>query len=273
MFIEIATDVAITGAVKAYEHRSDIAKWWNRFTYVLKQGKLTILVVGPGGVGKSTLSKFLYTPSLKIPPDAYTESLREERMSLPGDAVAELITAPGQKRHIAKWEDLFDALKKRGKTFGVVFVTAYGHHATPLTMSQLRGKDDSVPPSAARYFGERRQAEIEALRAVEVLLRRHTKPFWMISLVTKQDLWWPDRKNVERYYCQGEYADIIESIRVAHAATGFEHEYFSLAVHSQNLYHDEGKILQATSAGYDDIIKYSHQKAFLDLIEKLTQPK
>lgn len=273
MFLEIATHAAVTGAFEAYEHRNDLSLWWDRFTYILKHKKLAVLIVGSGGVGKSTLSKFLCSPSVKVPPEAYKESMLVERLSLPGGAVADLVAAPGQRRHIERWEDLFDEVKKRGKTFGVINVVSYGYHATPLSMSELRGKEDSVPVPFPRYLGDCRQLELELLREVAKLLRRHTKPFWMITLVSKQDLWWPERKNVERHYCGGEYSQVIEEIRKSHHATGFQHEFFSAAVHSQNFYQEDGKLLQPTAAGYDDVIKYSHQKMLLEVVEKMIDPR
>lgn len=273
MFIEIVTHAAVTGAFEAYEHRTEISQLWNRFAYVVRHRRLAILILGPGGVGKSRLARFLCAPAAKFPPQKYDESFHVERQSLPGNAVADLVTAPGQKRHAQKLEDLFDEVKKRGRTFGIINVVAYGYQSTALDMKEIGKPGESIHATTQRYLDECRAREEEIVVQLVEHLRRHTKPFWMITLVTKQDLWWPQRKVVEDHYKRGPYAAAIEQLRAAHQAAGFTHEYFSMATQSQNFVDGSGHILEPTAQGYDDIVKYAHQNKFLEILRGFIDPK
>jgi len=270
MFLEIATHAAVTGAFEAYEHREDVSELWNKVLYRIKNGKLVVLVVGPGGVGKTTLSNFLGSPRLKLAPSAYEESFHAERFPLPGGVVAELITAPGQETRRDDWDAIFSASKRRGCSFGIINVVAYGFHSTTLDMKDRRRNNEGTSAATSRYFGECRVKELEVVKEVSSRLARHTKPFWMISLVTKQDLWWPDRRAVKTHYEGGEYSKLISTMAERHGATGFRHEFFSLSLHSQNFADGSGSVVQPTAAGYDDAIKYAHQQRLLEMLQGFT---
>lgn len=272
MFLEIATHAAITGAFEAYGHRHELKTQWNRISYQLKHGKLSILIIGPGGAGKSTLSQFICDPSTKTPPNKYKESLQIERLDLPGLATADLITAPGQERHTSSWDDLFEELKSPKKRFGIINVVAYGYHSTILEIENLRKSQQTTKSATNQYLGKGRVREIDIARQLAERLKRHNKPFWMVTLATKQDLWWHERSKIQKHYMSGDYAKEIDRIRTEHTASGFRHEFFSMAVHSQNFADEGGSIIQPTAAGYDDIIKYAHQKRFLEILWSFIDP-
>ena len=265
MFLEIASHVAVNGSFQAYEHRGEIAKAWGKFVYFIKHGKLSILVVGPGGVGKSTLSGFLADPAQALDPAPYNESFHVERRDFSGNVVAELLTTPGQQ-HYGSWDELFEKTKGNGNRFGIIHVVSYGYHSTMLGMRETREQNETSQARILRYLGECRAKEIAVAQDLVKRLERHGQPFWMMTLVTKQDLWWQNRQNVERHYREGEYAEAIRQINNAHVAQDFRHEYFSMALHSQNFCDGAGTVMIETASGYDDVIKYRHHRKFLEIL-------
>ena len=272
MFIEIATHAAITGTFQAYEHSKELHELWSKFHYFIKHKKLSVLIIGPGGVGKTTLSHFLAHPSHKVPPKKYDESFHVEKFSLPGGVFAELLTAPGQARHFGSWEEMFDKVKTNGRTFGIINVVGYGYHSTTIDMKELRDANQTTQSAISRYFGDCRVREIAIAGGLVDRLKKHNKPFWMITLATKQDLWWPDRTLVDKHYRDGAYAAAIDKLQEAHHIAGFRHEYFSLALHSQNFADGGGNILLPTAEGYDDVLKYAHQEKLLQIIKGFVSP-
>ncbi|HYW07126.1 MAG TPA: hypothetical protein VE913_09235 [Longimicrobium sp.] len=63
------------------------------------------------------------------------------------------------------------------------------------------------------FLEERRKVEIAALSEwLPVLGSIHTIN-WMITLVTKADLWWDRRDEVLEHYTSGEYGRALESVR------------------------------------------------------------
>lgn len=272
MFIEIATHGAITGSFAAYENRHKIIEMWDKCRYWMKNGTLRIAVLGPGGVGKTTLSQFLADPEKKLPPEKYKESLGVERIELPGGIVAELLTAPGQAhRREAGWDQVLEEVEGC-KKFVVVHVSSYGFHSTPLPMKSLRQANEGTSAAVSRYLGDCRAKEIESLAEIVERLKKARLPISMISLVTKQDLWWDSKEGVSKHYQEGEYATLIGKLSEAHKAIGFRHEYCSASLHSQNFSAGEGEIIRKTVAGYDDALKYAHQMRLLQAITEFVNP-
>jgi energy-coupling factor transporter ATP-binding protein EcfA2 len=273
MFIEILSHAAVTSAFEAYAHSKEITQTWTKIKYYLRHGKLSVLVIGAGGVGKSTLTQFLSKPIDKVTPKKYDESLHIETVKFPGGVMAELIAAPGQSRHHAGWDELFDDLKKENRPFGIINVASYGYHSTNLDLKGFRLANESTAQATLRYLGECRNKELEIVSDLVSRLAKHKVPFWMLTLITKQDLWWAERKNVEKLYLEGGYDLAIKKIENGHSATGFRHEYFSVALHSQNFLDGAGSLIQATAQGYDDEVKFANQAKLLKIILGFVNPR
>jgi hypothetical protein len=93
----------------------------------------------------------------------------------------------------------------------------------------------------------------------------------MITLVTKQDLWWGEQAEAKAFYTEGRYGEIIGEIEHERGALNFRHEYVPVALLRSNFAPGTGDVLKPTTGGYDDEILLAHQVHLLRLIDGLTQ--
>jgi hypothetical protein len=67
---------------------------------------------------------------------------------------------------------------------------------------------------------ERRNIELALLSEwVPLLSGKETR--WVLTLVSKADLWWPEREQVEAYYGQGEYAAKLLDLKKIHSVASY----------------------------------------------------
>ena len=177
-----------------------------------------ILLLGPGGVGKSTFGRLIagggFLPS-DLPEEGadYRESINVETYRFADDPDAAVVVPPGQPHRRAEdWEELLERLAA-GQFRGVMLFAAYGHHTLP----QFGGYqahhlfEDTRPRFVQAYLSDRREEEVRVAAQVAAALRKTPKPAWLLTCVTKQDLWWPDHAAVETFYNRGPFAEAFDA--------------------------------------------------------------
>jgi hypothetical protein len=92
------------------------------------------------------------------------------------------------------------------------------------------------------------------------------KKIWMITLVTKQDLWWKDRNEVRRHYMEGPYNEQIKEIANKRGQQNFAHEYLSASLVISNLGTGAGELLAPTTGGYDQNIQFANLRQLFDAV-------
>jgi GTPase SAR1 family protein len=232
---------------------------------------LKIAVFGPGGTGKTTLGHFFAgTLNAQVDGSLYRTSLGIENYTLQGDLVCSLLVPPGQERFRLDWTNLFRLLSA-GKAGGVINVASYGYHSfegLSYRNITLPGVNTSgtIAEFVTSYTENRRQYELDYLRLLAPRLMDADSDIWMITLVTKQDLWWKHAADVQAFYMHGEYNEIIRDITNQRGANNFTHHYLSASLVISNLISGTGELLIPNAEGYDQHVQARHLANLLNSV-------
>lgn len=164
--------------------------------------KRGILMLGAGGTGKTTLAGILaQQPTFRVEAfRAYQESIIVERYLLKDDQAVEIVVPPGQKhRRDATWRDLEHDLAA-GAFRGVIVVGSYGFHSLGISYRDHQLYRGNKTRFFADFCRERRNEEVAILRRLTPFLSACRQKLWILSVATKQDLWWKKRGKVEQFY-------------------------------------------------------------------------
>lgn len=214
-----------------------------------------LLVIGPGGTGKTTFAKLIsgqLLPWVFGDTGKYDESFGEETFTLSNEPNVQVVVPAGQAfRRESAWADVRTDIAS-GRYSGVVFVVAFGHHTPSGTGYKshplYKGKKDEFLVS---YTATKREEELAALEFILPALETAPEKLWLMTLATKQDLWWKERATVEQFYTAGRWADHLAKVRAARGPRGFAYEFRSASITLSNLKDSEGTVLFPTTEGYD----------------------
>jgi len=231
-----------------------------------------IVILGAGGTGKSTLGQILsgtYEPLLDAV-EPYSESIGVEEYSLKDDPKVELVVPPGQPhRRDTTWEDLLTELS-RGELRGVVLVSAYGFHSLGEIPAEFIGmQSENTQAFLDEYTRQQRGEEIEVLERVLAHVGRSGKRTWLVSVVTKRDLWWPERADVEYYYSKGKYGELVNAFSASVNRRLFRHELVFLSLTINRFQTSRGELLRNNAAGYDHPLHYESQRRLFETLAAL----
>lgn len=255
--LKFFVEVAEVGA-SAVENQDKIKRAFKRIFNRLKYGHIQVAIFGPPGAGKSTLGRFLSGNMGELTsPSGYIASADIEPYLLSGEIVCTITALPGQERlRDETWTRFYRHLSS-GKSTGVINVVSYGHHALDMSYKRhnLFTVDMSKKEFLQAYVEDRKKEEVRILKDLASRLRDAPGTIWMITLVTKQDLWWAQRDAVEDHYCKGEYNSIIEEIRKARGTNNFKHRYLSASLLWNTMRDGDGDPLVPTAEGYEQNIR------------------
>jgi hypothetical protein len=273
MFVE--TIEAIATGVGVIEISEKLFPTFKRIFNLLKNGELKIAIFGAGGTGKSTLGKLLSGEfELSGLLQTYQESISIEQYKLESNKIGSVIVAPGQKRREDTWDDLLRTLVG-GKIKLIIHVVSWGYQSFgefSYTQHRLYQSGMTLEEFLREYAAVCRNRELDVLRRIEPHLSiADQRKTIVITLVTKQDLWWNNRLEVNKHYVEGTYEQLIQNIRNKRGANNFIHEYRSTSLVMENFLSGDNELLIPTTQGYDQRLKVANFRYFLNAIESLFQ--
>lgn len=273
-WVEPTSTVLSAGALayKLAESSSFIRKHWARMIYRIRHGSALIPIFGAGGVGKSTVSRILAGSDPLDITAPYEESWVIEPVELQGNVPGQLLVGPGQiQRADRHWPELFRNIVT-GTSFGVINVVSYGYHSFAIRSYKEHdefevGMNESAFMS--KYIEARRVIELEMLRRVLDGLSATDKPLWLVTLVSKQDLWWEQRQRVRDHYENGPYSEIVKSFAASLGERIFQHEILPVSLAIGNLTTPAGEVLAPTTGGYDTALHLSSLQSMFSRLHGL----
>ncbi len=130
---------------------------------------------------------------------------------------------------------LFDYLRG-GKSSVVINVVAWGYHSLNRVSFQdnnLYQPGMSKDQFLAEYLAAWRVKEEAGIQKLAPHLETAKRRIRMITLITKQDLWWNDRLAVQKHYEEGAYGKAIQRVQESRQEK-FIHVYLPVSLVSQN---------------------------------------
>jgi hypothetical protein len=213
-----------------------------------------ILIIGPGGTGKTTLARFLSgdVDWFEESPGQYLESIDLELFALNDDPDVELVVAPGQEyRRASTWPELLRQVAE-GAFRGIVLMNSFGYHtfSTPSYRNHrlYAGNKSSFFQA---FLADRLEDELRILREIVPHLLVCNEKVWVLTIISKQDLWWNKQKEAEQHYLQGEYKTLLRSVAQKVGDWRFRDELVMMSLIIRNLKTIAGERLQANVSGYD----------------------
>lgn len=233
--------------------------WFERFKDIFRR-RHRILLLGSTGVGKSNFVKSLTDPLPEVIDTLNRTAFpKYHRLKIEAQPF-EFIDTPGQAAHaLVRMREIRKLIRKRAN-LGVISLVAYGYHEYVADLASAFDKNDKVNPEFLKLH---RQYECEFVEAWAPLLIDPAVTQWVITLISKADLWWSSRNAVLKYYTSPPYTSPFGSASELMPAAV---PYCSVV----RRYFSRGKL----SPGFDDLDRQTlRAEMFRILLEAIGKPE
>jgi energy-coupling factor transporter ATP-binding protein EcfA2 len=213
-----------------------------------------ILIIGPGGAGKSTLARLLSGKSnwLTDEPNKYDQSFGFEEFTLEDDTSVSLLVMPGQtlERNLM-WDGIGRQILE-GKFQGIVLVASFGHNSLRTASFRHHPAGSATKDEfLAQYLEQQRADELRVLEQLATYARMTTRKLWFLTVVTKEDLWYPDSQTVNAHYAEGQFGTALQNLRNEKGQQLFRTEAVTASIVISHWTTTANESLVKNTAGYD----------------------
>lgn len=178
--------------------------------------KKRVLVLGASGAGKTQFVHSLIDPLSPALNPTFRRTVAVEKRALVLDNHPFLlIDTPGQRLDEAKRKRAVTAALADGIE-GIVNVVAFGYHEAAEAKAELAVPEDGKRIARADYLATRRGVELELLSEWVPFFGAESVK-WVLTVVSKADLWWPEADKAVSHYLEGGYASTITEMGVGHS--------------------------------------------------------
>lgn len=200
--LEIGTAKAVAEAAIELIGKAQKQGWLDNLVTALRR-KPRILVLGATGTGKTAFVESLIDNVPKaIDPMNRTQFVEQYRIKISKEPFI-FIDTPGQIRHARRRRQAIkEALNVQNGVAGIINVVSFGYHEAS-TVS--RPAINAAGKVAESFLSQQRRVETALLDEWTELLGADSSVQWLITVVTKADLWWKRQEEALEHYRSGDY--------------------------------------------------------------------
>jgi hypothetical protein len=205
---QMASEIIPT-TIAVHKYLKQIGAYKRVQNFLLRRTAYPVLVVGATGVGKTSLVRSLFGDTPTIDREDRTDSVKAVSAQLEKKLFIKLIDTPGEIQHEAKRMAAFRQAMKY-KSIGIINVVSYGFHEGKFSKASALQTD--VIPSKT-FLNRRREVERKLLKEwVGLLCGKEAPADWVLTIVTKADLWWENltEQSVIRFYEGNPYISALK---------------------------------------------------------------
>ena len=100
-------------------------------------------------------------------------------------------------------------------------------------------------------------------------MRANPQRSWVLTLVTKQDLWWNQQAAVEHHYRSGEYGILMDGVLQDTGKNNLRHEFIFSSLVISNFTTGLGELLVNTTSGYDQNLQANSLRRLWETLDAL----
>lgn len=258
---------------KAFEHRNEIVAALMQGLKRLKTGKVSVAIFGVGGTGKSTAQLLLTEGIDKSDKNhAYIPTVTPTKKRSNDNWYVSVWDTPGQEDfRDSAWSTAFADMKSSNRII-LINIVSYGYNSlAALTYSDIRRQSEKKTRDEVirNYFRIERKKEIELVNDLVGKLREVQCKIEILTIINKQDLWWPTRNQVRKHYMEGNYRKSLLAVGHGRPKGSFSHTVKEVCLCRMNLKTSDEIVLAETSAGYDAGIREVYFTHLLAALKQL----
>lgn len=182
--------------------------WFDRLLTALRT-KHRVLVLGPTGTGKTLFINSL-TEAIPEAIDlmSRTEFVERKHIKITKHPFI-FVDTPGQAHHRPRRIQAIREEMKEGIA-GIINVVSFGYHESRAVSIKGAIQDGRLDEA---FLKRQRDHEIRQLKEWSELLGGRESANWLITVITKADLWWDRREVVRAHYESGPYYQSLGSAK------------------------------------------------------------